>query len=485
MNNAIKKYKALPTQMRATVWFLFCSFMQKGITFITTPIFTRLLTTEEYGRFNVFNSWYGIISVFATLSLCYGVFSQGIIKFEEDRDRFVSSLQGLTVVLIAFWTGVYFLFRPYWNQLFRLTTVQMLALLAMCWTNAAFTFWAVEQRALFKYRGLVFLTILTSVIKPLLGIILVVKATDKVTARILGLAIVELIASFYCFGTHMAKGKVFADLKYWKYAVLFNLPLIPHYLSQTVLNNSDRIMIERMVGADKAGIYGIAYSISMIMVLFNTALGQTISPWMYKKIKDRRTQEIGPIAYGSMAFIAVVNLLLIALAPEIVRIFAPPEYYEAIWTIPPVAMSSYLLYMYDFFSRFEFYYEKTFGIMMASIAGAVLNLILNYIFIGLCGYIAAAYTTLVCYLIYVLCHYFMMRKICKDNDIRPRVFNEGFLILLTLGFMAAGFAMMATYRLPWLRYALIGAAMVAILVNYRKLLELGKRFMSLRKTANG
>lgn len=57
MKKYLQQYKNLPVQMKASLWFLICSFMQKGIATITTPIFTRILTTAEYGEFSVFNSW--------------------------------------------------------------------------------------------------------------------------------------------------------------------------------------------------------------------------------------------------------------------------------------------------------------------------------------------------------------------------------------------------------------------------------------------
>ena len=51
-------------------------------------------------------------------------------------------------------------------------------------------------------------------------------------------------------------------------AEMFNLPLVPHYLSGAILNTADRIMIEKMVGASAAGIYSLAYSVSLIMIGF-------------------------------------------------------------------------------------------------------------------------------------------------------------------------------------------------------------------------
>ena len=113
---------------------------------------------------------------------------------------------------------------------------------------------------------------------------LIIYSEDKVLARILGLAIVEFFAYIGLFIYQMYKGKKFCIWKYWKYALLFNLPLIPHYLSQVVLASSDRIMISRLIGDSEAGIYSLAYSLSLIMTLFNSALMQTLSPWIYQKI---------------------------------------------------------------------------------------------------------------------------------------------------------------------------------------------------------
>ena len=481
VNGMVVRYKKMPVQVRASFWFLICSFLQKGISTITTPIFTRLLTTAEYGQYNVFNSWLGIVTIFVSLSLTGGVYSQGLVKFEEDKNVFSSSLQGLTLTLVAGWTVVYFIGRSYWNNLFSLTTVQMLAMLAMIWTTSVFNFWASEQRVEYRYKALVIITLLASVLKPIIGIVFVILAEDKVTARILGILLVEIICYAWMFVIQMNRGKIFYSAKYWKYALAFNISLIPHYLSQTVLNSADRIMINDMVGADQAGIYSLAYSLSLIMTLFNTALMNTISPWIYQKIKGKKYLDIAPIAYLTLIGIASVNLLLIALAPEAVAIFAPASYYEAIWVIPPVAMSVYFMYMYDLYAKFAFYYEKTNFIMIASVVGAALNVVLNYIFIKLCGYVVAAYTTLFCYILYSLCHYLFMNKVCDEfcDSIRP--YNVKKLFAITIPFVVCGFGLMFTYNYPVIRYSLLGVFAAIIFVKRKQMIDVIKRLMNMKK----
>ena len=84
----IEKYNALSVQLKATIWFFVCSVLQRGISVITTPIFTRLLSTEEYGQYSVFNSWLSILQIIITLSLTSGVYTMGIVKFKEEEKVF-------------------------------------------------------------------------------------------------------------------------------------------------------------------------------------------------------------------------------------------------------------------------------------------------------------------------------------------------------------------------------------------------------------
>lgn len=279
----------------------------------------------------------------------------------------------------------------------------------------------------------------------------------------------------------MKKGGVFFSRRFWKHALAFNIPLIPHYLSTSVLNSSDRIMIRSIIGESEAGIYSLAYSISMIMVMLNTALLQTIEPWMYKKIKDNHVEEISRVAYPAFILVAAGNIFLIAVAPEIVAIFAPEEYYSAIYVIPPIVDSVFFIFSYTFFAVFEFYFEKTHLVTLATSTGAVLNIVLNYIFIPFWGYYAAGYTTLLCYMIYAAFHYMFMRKICKQflNDIRP--YDIKIYLEIVIVFLLISFCLLFTYRSVWLRYSIIIA--LALLLIFKRNLIVGqlKKLMSVRK----
>jgi O-antigen/teichoic acid export membrane protein len=477
----IRRYTTLPKEVKASIWFLICSVLQKGISVITVPIFTRLLSSSEYGLYNVYNSWLGIITVFVTLSLYNGVYMQGLVKYEEERSIFTSSLQGLTFTLIVIWLLIYLLFPSFWNELLNLSSAHIFLMFTMMWASAVFCFWATEQRVLLNYKKLVIVSLLVSFAKPTLSLILVCISSNKVVAWILGISIVEVVGYGWMFFKHMQEGRVFFSPKYWKYAISFSLPLIPHYLAQNILVSSDRIMIERMSGLGEAGIYSLAYSIAQLMLLFNTALIQTISPWMFRKIKNREEDQISNIAYISLAIVAAMNILLIAIAPEAVKVFAPSTYYDAIWVIPPISVSVFFMYCYSLFVNFEFYYEKTGFIATATLISAVLNLILNYFFIPQFGYKAAGYTTLFCYFVQALSHYFFMDRICKKEFAGKIVFKKKPLLLITLILICASSVFMLTYRAFILRYSFI---IIIILFVYIKRKMISKALRSIIEIRN-
>ena len=462
-----KKYDNLSVQLRASFWFLVCSVLQKGISVISTPIFTRLFTTSEYGQFQVFNSWLSIVTVFVTLQLTAGVYTMGIVKFKEEEKIFTSSLQGLALTMCLIWTVVYFISRDFWNSLFNLTTVQMLSMMVMIWATEAFTFWMTTQRNSFRYKELVIVTLIVSILKPTVGVFFVINANDKVTARILGLALVELICYSSFFIIQMKQGKVFYSSKYWKYAILFNLPLIPHYLSGTVLSSSDRIMIQRLNGDSYAGIYSLAYSIARLMNMISDALNKTMSPWLYQKIRSRQFDKMPKAVYGSLIIIAICNIILIAVAPEIVTVFAPEEYHDAIYAIVPVALSSFFTYMYLCFAPFEFYYEKRIWTTIGTMVSAVLNIALNYIFIPIFGYIAAGYTTLLCYILYAIFHFLIMRRVCKSYIDNLKPYNTGLLIGMSLAFLGIGLLFIPIYKLPIIRYSIITIVFISVALKWK------------------
>lgn len=474
IKNLTKYYKNLSAPVKASLWFLICGFMQKGISFLTTPVFTRIMTEAEYGRFSVYNSWLSIVQIIISLNLAAGVYTKGLIKNEEDEDGFSSSMLGLSTTCILIWAVIYAVFHKQINAALELSTVLMTAMLIEIWAHTAYQFWSNRERVHYRYKKLVALTVAYITLRPLLGVyfVLMAETTHQVEARVFTTVGVNLLLFSGLFISILKKGGRFYDKNYWLYALKFNLPLLPHYLSQIVLNQSDRIMIGHICGSSEAAYYSVAYTLAMVLQIVNNSVSSTMNPWIYRTIKAGEYRKIGNVSYLILGVIAVLNLSVVLCAPELMLILAPESYQAAIWVIPPVTVSVYFSFLYNLFATFEMNFEKTHYVTIATIVGAVLNVILNAIFIPIYGFIAAGYTTLVCFVLYAFAHYYFMRKVVKIYLHDVVIYDVKLIIAIGAALLMSAGVVMLFYKMLLVRYGLLLLLIVMTVMNRDKLMSL-------------
>ena len=170
-----------------------------------------------------------------------------------------------------------------------------------------------------------------------------------------------------------------------------------------------------------------------------------------------------------MGAYAIVAALLTFFAPEIVRTLATEEYYEAIYIMPPIAGGVFLTCVSNMYSNIMIYYKKTQYIMYASIAAAATNVVLNYFCIAKFGYMAAAYTTLVAYIVLALGEAVCAHVVCKkERGANYEVYNDK-----AVGLMAAMAILLCLSGLIWYQYAvlrygiIIAGCAVGAVLGYR------------------
>ena len=143
---------------------------------------------------------------------------------------------------------------------------------------------------------------------------------------------------------------------YWKYAVLYNLPLIPYFLSSYVLSSSDRLMIGYFCGEDKAGIYGIAYTMSAVVNIVWNSINATLVPTIYQRCDDGRRSTLSRLIVPIIAGYGGVCILIMLLSPEIIRFLAPSSYGEGMYIIPVIVGGVFYMSIFSIFSNIIYYY---------------------------------------------------------------------------------------------------------------------------------
>lgn len=475
----IIKYRNLSPSLKAGFWFTVCNFLQKGVSFITVPIFTRIMSKSDYGVYSVYTSWYSLLTIFLTLNLSYYVFSKGMVKYEDDRDKFVLSLQSLNTAVTSLFLIVYILFSNFINGLLELSTPLMICMLLQILLEPTINYFTARNRFEYKYKLVLIITLGITVLNPLLGILFIKLGLfqDSVFARALSVTVITVCVGTILYIYTQKKANCLFSTKYWKYALAFNIPLIPHFLSQTILNQADRIMIKELCNASDVAIYSVAYSIGMAVTLFSQAIQQAFLPWLYQNMKKNTLQKVTTVSNVFIILMATVCLAITIFAPELILLVGSSSYKEAIWVFPPICSSAFFIFLQGLFSNISYYFEETKKIALASVFVAVLNILLNAIFIKRYGFIAAGYTTLVCYILYSVVHYYVMRKACKKNKIEiNKLIDSKFTLLISGLFIIITVVINLLYVNFVARLSVIIICILLVLVFRKRIVESYKYF---------
>lgn len=415
--NILKKTTALSVSVKATLAFGAASFVISGINYITTPIFTRILSTSDYGTIAVYNSWHSIIQVFATMTLIFpGILQVGLYEHSENRWRYLSCLLGIITCTSITLAIIYLFFCDSVSALLNLSPSLIILIFLTCVFTSATTLWITRQRYEYNYKITIRVTIGSAVLAQVISIVAVLMMrndpeTDLASIRLWSAGAVNIIVGIFLYLYILLKGKVLFDFPLWKATIIVAFPLIPHYLSSVILQSTDKIMISHMIGDDKAGIYSIAATLSSVGILFWRALNTTFSPFVNYKLGKRGFKDINDCVLPLLSIVGLSCFMGALAAPEIIIVLATKEYLSGVYIIPPIVIGIFFHAMYDVFSAVAFFYKKSTRIMTASVAAALTNIILNFICIKRFGFIAAGYTTMVSNLVLTMMHYYNMRII--------------------------------------------------------------------------
>ena len=478
INKLIDKFKSLPLPMRAAFFFVFCGVFKDVVDVLVTPFFTRILTVEEYGLFNVYNSWYQIFRIIVSLSIYSEGFNVGMARFGDDKEGFTSSQQGLMTVMFIVWGSVFFLWKDTWNEMLGLNSVLMMFMLFQIMFWVQYHFWYQKTKYTYKYKILTVITLCYTLLQPFLGILLIKLNTYGINngeLRIYASVGVQIIFGVICYSIQFIKNHTFFNKQYWIFALKTNIVLLPHFLSQILLNHTDKIMINMFSGKAQTAIYSVAHSAAFVVLVIITNLNSSFVPWLYERMKKKNYVGIKSIISSLVIIAATSILLIVVVAPEAMFILADEQYHEGIWVVPPLAYSVFFIFIYTLLANFELFYSKNHFVMIASLVGVGINVLLNYFLIPVFGFVAAGYTTLAGYFVICVLHIvFIVLTFKKEKLPMKEIVDLKVLALVTLVLAVLCASVMLLYNTIVIRYILVAIILLIAVIKRKLLLSLFK-----------
>lgn len=464
-----QRFKSASPAVKASIALFIANLVLKGLSLISGPIFTRIMDSTQYGIVSTFLSWQGVLSAIITLNLSAGVFNNGMSEFKEDRDTFQFSLLAISSISTLLWFLIFVCVKEQVISFFELPEASIYLMFLYFLFVPAYSFWGGRQRYEYKYKPLSIITVLIAVFSLFFGVIAVL-ISDKDNSAMSRLFVMEGINIFV--GIIMCvllaiKSKLKVNFYYCIYALKFNVPLIPHYLSMYVLSSSDRIMIMKLISPSATAIYSVAYTVASVITIVWQSIEASLSPWIYEKLETDDIKSVKKMTLDIVLLFAVMSMMCTLFAPEIMKILAPLEYSSGIYVIPPIAAGVFFTAMYSLYMRIELFYKQTGFAAIATTLTALINILLNYVFIKIFGAVAAGYTTMVCYALLAVAHYVNVRKKGYAHIIDNRLF------LLVASFVIGEAVIMSlVYDYLLIRILLITILMLILLLKKDKILNI-------------
>lgn len=227
------------------------------------------------------------------------------------------------------------------------------------------------------------------------------------------------------------------EKRHVRYALEFGVPLIPHNLSHMVLSSADKVMINSMISASASGIYSLVYTLGMMIQVMMEAMNNVFGPWLFRQLKKGANETIRYVQKYYLLMYCVVTIGVLAISPEIIKIVGAKDYWEGIPMVMWVVYATFINFAYTLYVNVEFFYKKTMLISVGTIMAAIVNVLLNILFLKRFGYQFGAVSTLLSYLALLFFHMIIVNVVLKKN-----VTDNAFVIAIVILMLGITFVCM-------------------------------------------
>jgi len=385
--------------------FILTALLNSGVSFALTPLYTRILSINDFGILSVYQVWVTIISIFIGLNIQSSIPNT---KVDFDSVIFKNYITNYAKFTFIFSLSILFLSLIFYNYIPALVSNSSENLNIYIIINAIgialFSFYSIYNIHTVNGKSYFLSSIAIIFTLHLISICLILYLeSNKFYGKIFANIIVYTIFIGFFYYYYLNKNfNLSLSKKHLIYSLPISVPLILHLISNQVIGHIDRIFIDRYLNSESVAIYSLAYVLGSIGILVSEGLQNIWTPWYFKKLKENKIKNIEILASRYTSIIALFNIIIIFFSKNLISFFGPPSYQAASTILPIISISVFFLFLYRFPLTYIHYKKQTKYIPIITIAIAVLNIILNIYLIPELKMLGAAYATLISYLSFYL-----------------------------------------------------------------------------------
>ncbi|HEM5490809.1 oligosaccharide flippase family protein [Streptococcus suis] len=451
--------------VKSSMIYTIGALLLQGLSFITMPIYTRIISQEVYGQFSLYNSWLSILGLFIGIQTV-GSLPIAKVKYADEYDRYAAHALSLSTIVFVVLFSLAIIFRKYISIYLGFSELVSMLLVVQSFIGYIGGFLGQYFIQLQRAKEKLLLSAVNAFITILLSLYLIQVMNDDFLARIIGAllpaTVMAGIALFYIY----SHGRVFVQREYILYTLSISIPLIFHHLGHQILGQLDRLMIGKMLTLKDVALYSFGYNLGMIIQLVLVNINSAWVPW-YFEVKRSGNPNVSRYVFNFLALSLFLTLGYLTVFPELALLMGGTRYATSLNFIALIILSYYLGFLYTFPLNTQFYHGNTKFVPVGTLLAGILNWLINLYFIPNFGIQGAAIATIISYIALFLFHFVIARILYKNDEISLLT------VFILLG-IASGYAYLMNLFVSniYVRWSLGLVVLVVYVYTFRKELEL-------------
>lgn len=387
------------------------------VSLIAIPVYSRLLEPADYGILSVFNS--AVTLLVAILPL--GMHSAIGRYYYEGKDDY-PELIGTTVILsVSAFAVMSILLIPWWFDLAALISAPSLIIPLVLAVSALRIIQSFHNQ-LFAARKESLHVAVSNLLRVMgefgVAIVLLLLLQDNLYLGPIGGQLVAASAlAVFCIWKLRAHTKFNFQSEHARYVLAFGVPLIVYQLGGIILGAADRFMIAAILGTSETGVYALSYNLGMTVSLVFVAVSQAWVPYYYTFMREKRYEEHDRQLELVIRLICTCGLLVGVIGAEVARPVIGPAFRGGLNLVGIVAISYVWRALGQAYTRNFQFAKKTALSSGVFVVAALVNVLLNWIFLPHFGIAAAAYTTLASFMVMLVLAWMLNKRVVRLHTI--------------------------------------------------------------------
>lgn len=380
-----------------TVLIAIGKFSTQFISFFLLPLYTSILSTEEYGIVDLLNTYVQLLLPIVTLLIEQGAFRYLIDNLEkkENKKKIITSSFAMIIFMCFISSLVFILFSNILNVEYKYYIISILII-------TSFSNWTLQIARGFRMLGIYTLgSFITTVATIIFNIIFLVFMKQGASGMLQATFLGNLCC--FCFLFICLKVYKFINIFYFDKKTLvdmlkYSLPLIPNQLSLWIINSSDRTIVSYFLNTGANGLLAISHKFSTIyqsiFSMFQLSWHEVGTVHFNDPDRDEFFTHTFSLVFK---FFSSICLVMISLLPFVFPIMVNAKFFEAYNTIPIYLLAVLCNIVVGLLGIVYVASKNTIEIAKSTVYSGIINIIVHILLIRFLGLYAAAISTLISY----------------------------------------------------------------------------------------